>query len=102
MPSNLKLDNVTTCGHNAVMKKVRIAEFKSRLSAHLRAVENGAEIIVLDRERPIARVSPFAEGADDFLVRPPRMTSGLKGLRYAPLGSGEDVVDLLRADRNQR
>jgi prevent-host-death family protein len=40
------------------MKRVRIAELKDRLSEHLRAVERGAEVIVLDRDRPIARIVP--------------------------------------------
>lgn len=93
---------MTPYGHNVVMKKVKIAEFKSRLSAHLRAVEKGAEVIVLDRERPIARVSPFSEGADDFSVRPPRITTGLKELKFPPIGYDIDVVSALRSDRDHR
>ncbi len=40
------------------MKSVRIAELNDHLSKHLRAVERGAEIEVLDRDRPIARIVP--------------------------------------------
>jgi prevent-host-death family protein len=43
---------------HVVMKRVKIAELKSQLSKHLRAVELGAEIEVTDRERPIARIVP--------------------------------------------
>ncbi len=39
---------------------LRIAEFKARLSEHLQAVRRGAEIVVKDRETPIARVVPYA------------------------------------------
>jgi len=47
------------------MKRVKIAELKSHLSQHLRAVEAGDEVVVTDRERPIARIvranSPMPE-----------------------------------------
>ena len=38
------------------MKSVKIAELKDKLSEHLRAVEAGDEVIVTDRNRPIARI----------------------------------------------
>jgi len=38
------------------MKTVKIAELKDKLSEHLRAVEAGEEVIVTDRNRPIARI----------------------------------------------
>ena len=41
------------------MKSVKIAELKDRLSEHLRAVEQGAEVVVADRNRPIARIVPI-------------------------------------------
>ena len=40
------------------MKSVKIAELKDKLSEHLRAVEAGEEVIVTDRNRPIARIVP--------------------------------------------
>jgi len=43
------------------MKSVRIAELKSRLSEHLRAVRNGETIAVLDRETPVAQIVPVRE-----------------------------------------
>jgi prevent-host-death family protein len=43
------------------MRSVKIAELKDRLSEHLRAVEQGDEVIVTDRNRPIARIVPIAE-----------------------------------------
>ena len=41
------------------MKQVKIAELKDCLSEHLRAVENGAEVVVMDRNRPIAQIVPL-------------------------------------------
>ena len=49
--------------------EVRIADFKARLSAHLRAVRRGQEIIVKDRETPIARVVPYQSAPQRLAVR---------------------------------
>ena len=43
------------------MKTVRVAELKAHLSAHLRMASDGEEIVVLDRNTPIARIVPLAE-----------------------------------------
>ena len=53
------------------MKRVGIAELKDRLSEHLRAVEDGAEVIVLDRKRPIARIVPIVTATGRVRVLPP-------------------------------
>jgi prevent-host-death family protein len=39
--------------------EVTITEIKSHLSAYLRSVRNGGEILVKDRETPIARIVPY-------------------------------------------
>jgi antitoxin (DNA-binding transcriptional repressor) of toxin-antitoxin stability system len=54
-----------------VMKAVRIAELKAHLSEHLRAVRRGEILTVLDRDTPIARISPVG-GEVPLLVRPAR------------------------------
>ncbi len=41
------------------MSKVRIAELKNGLSRYVAAVRDGAEIVVLDRDTPVARLVPF-------------------------------------------
>src|SRR6266850_894777 len=46
-----------------VMKKVKIAYLKARLSEHLRQVRRGETFTVMDRETPIARLVPY--GAED-------------------------------------
>lgn len=40
------------------MKSVNVAELKNKLSAYLQLVRKGEEIIVRDRDLPIARISP--------------------------------------------
>jgi prevent-host-death family protein len=53
------------------MKRVMIAELKDHLSAHLRAVEAGEEVVVTDRSRPIARIVPMSgSGSSVVLIQP--------------------------------
>jgi prevent-host-death family protein len=42
------------------MKSVNIAELKKRLSVYLNEVKAGEEILVRDRNQPIARIVPLA------------------------------------------
>lgn len=52
-------------------KEVKIAEFKARLSAYLRAVRRGNEIVVKDRETPIVRVLPYRPPRKRLVTIPP-------------------------------
>lgn len=56
------------------MQEVKIAELKARLSHYLRLAENGEEILVKDRERPVARLTGVAHPARRFYTIPPRLT----------------------------
>lgn len=47
------------------MKSVNVAELKSRLSAYLNEVRTGEEILVRDRQTPIARILPITRSGDD-------------------------------------
>jgi prevent-host-death family protein len=40
------------------MKTVNIAELKARLSAHIQLVRDGEEVLVCDRNKPVARIIP--------------------------------------------
>lgn len=46
---------------------VNIGELKDHLSAYLREVRNGNEVIVRDRNRPVARIVPYT--LDDLSER---------------------------------
>lgn len=41
------------------MRTVNIADLKARLSAHIQLVREGEEVLVCDRNRPVARIVPF-------------------------------------------
>src|ERR1044071_7533888 len=47
-----------------IMRTVNIADLKNNLSAHLERVRAGEELLVKDRNRPIARLVPLASGED--------------------------------------
>jgi prevent-host-death family protein len=40
------------------MLRVNIGDLKARLSAHIRMVRNGEEVLVCDRNKPVARIVP--------------------------------------------
>ena len=85
--------------------EVKIAEFKNGLSRYLRSAQKGAEIIIKDRETPIARLVPYREEASRLAIKP-----GLGSLKavdrlpfYAPKGlKARDVDQALREERRER
>lgn len=40
------------------MRTVNISDLKARLSAHIKSVRQGEEVLVCDRNRPVARIVP--------------------------------------------
>lgn len=87
------------------MKSVKIAELKDSLSEHLRAVEKGAEVVVSDRNRPIARIVRFEEDAPALTIeRPVRPFSSVRSKRFKrlALGRGMTSTKLLEAERSER
>jgi prevent-host-death family protein len=40
------------------MRKVNISDLKARLSAHIQLVKDGEEVLVCDRNKPVARIVP--------------------------------------------
>src|SRR5216684_4098096 len=40
------------------MKTVNISDLKAQLSAHIQLVKNGEEVLVCDRNQPVARIVP--------------------------------------------
>jgi prevent-host-death family protein len=47
------------------MKTVNISDLKAKLSAHLRIVRNGEEVLVCDRNKPVARIVPVQLDKDE-------------------------------------
>jgi len=91
---------MTTSGHNSLMKEVRIADLKARLSEYLRAVRGGETISVLDRETPVAQIVPVRERVALRVRKPAPGTPPPNRVRLPkPLKSNVEIVDLLLEER---
>ena len=92
---------MTIYDYNIVMKNIRIADFKSRLSEHLREVRRGHTLTVMDRNTPIARVVPYEEHGGVLRVRFPHpQYPKLHRIPLPPpLRLRHDVVSLLLEER---
>jgi len=85
------------------MRQVKIAELKNRLSEHLRAVENGAEVVVMDRNRPIARIVPLPPpGRRIRLIQPSRNFPDIRDRRRTRAGWQVPSTELLLEERRER
>lgn len=87
------------------MKSVKIAELKDSLSEHLRAVEKGAEVVVSDRNRPIARIVPFEPTTSELSFETPAVpfkAVRVKRFTRLALGRGITADRLLAAERSER
>jgi len=85
------------------MKRVKISEFKAKLSSYLAAVRRGETVVVTDRITPVALLVPY-EDADDglFIEEPTAPLRGLKKVRGVRPRRPIAVVELLRESRDQR
>jgi prevent-host-death family protein len=84
------------------MRSVKIAELKDRLSEHLRAVEQGDEVIVTDRDRPIARIVPLTTSSRRVrIVRPKRDFAHVRDRRRSRAGLAISSTELLLEERGE-
>lgn len=92
---------MTSSGYLRVMKGVRIAELKARLSEYLRGVRRGHILTVLDRSTPIAWIIPYTSEAVSLTVRQPSPDSpGLHRIALPPpLDLEVDIVAVLLEER---
>lgn len=94
------------------MQTVNIADLKNNLSAWLEQVKNGEELLVKDRNRPIARVMPLLSGENLDAEEEALVAAGLMRLPMreknndflempAPQVSMEDIQAVIRAERDE-
>jgi prevent-host-death family protein len=85
--------------------EVGIAELKGRLSEYLRAVRKGGEIVIKDRETPIARLVPYSASGRRLetipATMPPKEMDKLPFFRPKGLKRG-DLEKALRKERQDR
>jgi len=86
-----------------IMARVAISHLKAHLSEHLRRVEAGADIEVLDRERPIARIVPLVRDELTLEVIPAsRPFASVRDVRLGPVATTISSLEALRRDRGSR
>jgi len=93
------------------MEKATISDLKNRLSSYLRKVRAGETVLVLDRNRPIARIERVGgpSNADDRLsrleaaglVRRPKRGLPMKSLATTPPRSKQSVLSALLDERSE-
>lgn len=94
------------------MQTVNIADLKNNLSAYLKKVKNGAELIVKDRNRPVARLVPLSEGENLDAEEAALIAGGLMRLPVkvksddflalpAPRVAIADIQAVIRAERDE-
>jgi len=84
---------------------VKIGDFRNQLSAYLRKVRQGAELVISDRETPIGRLVPFDSSAKEpslELLEPPQGYKGLAALKFPPLSPPVNAVEELIKERRKR
>jgi prevent-host-death family protein len=85
------------------MKSVKIADLKDHLSEYLRAAESSEEVVVTDRNRPIARITPMADHARQVRLLPPsRYFNLIRDRPRSPAGWAIDSTALLLEERGER
>jgi len=88
------------------MRTVKISELKAKLSAHIQFVKNGEEVLILDRNTPVARLvspGPVEEVSEQErrliakgILIPARDPHNRAGFKPVPAGSGlisQEVMD---------
>ncbi|HEX7881054.1 MAG TPA: type II toxin-antitoxin system prevent-host-death family antitoxin [Candidatus Eisenbacteria bacterium] len=84
-----------------MIKSVKIAPLRARFSEFLRRVRSGEEFIVMDRDRPVARLVPIEPDDDDLVVTPGAGAYARMGDMPLPdaVQLSEDPVRYLLEDR---
>ena len=94
------------------MRSVNVARLKNQLSKYLSFAKNGEEIVIRERNLPVAKLVPFSAGdaSDEELLlvaqgkmRLPKVKLSLKQLLKIPTATvaGNKAIEALLADREE-
>jgi antitoxin (DNA-binding transcriptional repressor) of toxin-antitoxin stability system len=95
------------------MRTVNVAELKDQLSKYLTFAKGGEEVVIRDRNLPVAKLVPFsAEGADEQelklvaagKLRLPKVRLDVKQLLKISTGrvAGNKAIQAVAADREEK
>jgi prevent-host-death family protein len=77
----INMTNIVRLLYNLRMKTVNISDLKAQLSAHIQLVRDGEEVMVCDRNVPVARIVPV--GMEDRSEQEQRLVA--RGILIPPL-----------------
>jgi antitoxin (DNA-binding transcriptional repressor) of toxin-antitoxin stability system len=94
------------------MRTVNVAKLKDQLSKYLTFAKGGEEVVIRDRNLPVAKLVPFpSEGADDQelklvaagKLRLPKVVLDIKELLKVPTGTvrGNKAIQAILAERDE-
>lgn len=85
------------------MISVNVAVLKAKLSFYLGQVKRGNEVLVIDRNTPVARMLPSVGRARDLvLTKAKRSPAELRAMTFRPVKRRANPVELLREERDLR
>ena len=84
------------------MTYAKVSQLKNHLSAYLKEVRKGGEVVVMDRDTIIAKITSFSGPKEDFVVREPKKSSSsLKKIKLITLDKKVDVLSALFEEREE-
>ena len=81
------------------MKTVQIGELKNKLSGYLREVRKGEEIIVRDRELPVAKIIPYVPESIEEQERILIATGAMRPAKNPPEDREKFIKEFLAGPR---
>jgi len=86
--------------------KTSASQFKAKLGRYMKAVRSGREVVITDRDEPVARLVPYtaapARGIEVDAPADPAAPALGKVVVRPVLIPGVDMVELLLEDRAER
>jgi len=76
------MTKLVTLRYNTFMRTAKISELKANLSAHIRYVKRGKDVLILDRNTPVARLTSVGN-IGDYDERTRRLIA--KGILSPPI-----------------
>jgi prevent-host-death family protein len=101
--------NVHPCTSKDMTLRTSSSRFKAKLGQYMRAVRSGKEVVVTDRDEPVARLVPYRERPPGPAGEPP--IAQARDPAAPPLGQvevraihyrGRSTTSLLTEDRGRR
>jgi antitoxin (DNA-binding transcriptional repressor) of toxin-antitoxin stability system len=93
------LDRGLDEAYHGLVRTLKRSEFRAHLSRELASVRRGEQIVILDRDVPVALMVPYREPASALIPRAPT-----RRLTYRKLGIsvGVDPLAALAEERDHR